>query len=252
MIDYDSKGFPTGDEDGYDPGEHRPDLTELTFMQRLYGALSDLADMEAYNPDEIISKEDVAAIISYWSFDPPIGDLVDGVTLGLDQMKLFEGMRHNNFTEESLETRVLVAFNAIENMAPPEFAEEGPEEEVDQIDLMIHELDFELEATAAAVAYMTAALNHDSATAHEIIREEGCSLVHILTNWFVMYMMTRQVLPESDNEIEGIKAKIRDMGMENAKIEAMTREQKREMIEDLIENLFGGGPPPFDQDDDND
>ena len=63
---------------------------------------------------------------------------------------------------------------------------------MDQIDIIIMEQERELTKNSQGVAYLTACLNQDPQSAHEIIDEMGCKLTHLLTQWFVLYMMSKE------------------------------------------------------------
>jgi hypothetical protein len=216
----------------------------LTYFQRLYGALSDLADIEAVKDD--VSREEIGKIIDFWSTDPPMEILEDGegIILGPDQMKLYAGMTYHNVSEEEIE-RNLFGSGAIEELLPEE---EVPEVELDQVDHMIADLDAQIDATGSLIAYLTAVLSDDSQSAHQLISEEGCRLVHVLTSTFIFWILAREVLPEGEDDLATLREWISGMALETAKFSTISPGDKREKIERAIEQFRGMNP--FDQDED--
>jgi hypothetical protein len=240
---YDTKGYQVDEE--LDEELQGPNNNSLTWHQRLFGALSDIADISAEKGGFL--QSDLIQAVNFWSIDPPI-DIENApngyVKLGVDQMKLFEVIRNHTPSEDQIDAVVQKAVKDFERQA--EFAE------MDQVDLMVAEMDQDLEITSNVVAYLMAVLNGESPLSHEIIDEMGCILVHVLTQWFFMYMVERKPLPPGD-DIEAIKAKVSEFAMSTAQLAALPKEQKRANLESAIESFrhFGDGHnTPYDQDED--
>lgn len=226
MIEYDEDGLPVVSPDPVPVPEH-----PLTFQQRLYGALVELADIIAKN--DYFTQPELVHVINKWSTDSPISEDAEndpeGVVVGLDQMKLFHAIGHQDVAEEMIEEHVLKALKD---------AEEAPDyESMDQIDYIIFEQERELQKSSTGVAYMTAVANGDSEAAHQIIDEEGCSLTHLITQWFFMYMMSHEANDMSTSPIDAVRKRISLMGMENAKALALPVDQRRAKIEESIEDF---------------
>jgi hypothetical protein len=243
-MTFDEEGLPVVSADPIPvPDEPR---VPGTFQQRLYRALVDLADLVAVTEDHTFSQDDLVAVINKWSTDPPIPeDEVDpdlGVVVGLDQMKLFHAIGHQDTQEAEIEEHVLALMKAADEQ--PDF------ENMDQIDIIIMEQEKELAKNAQGVAYLTACLAGDQQSAHDIIDEMGCSLTHLLTQWFVMYMMSHEETEGDESPIEAVRKRVGLMGMENAKASSMTPGQRREALEEQVEHwkrMTGF----YDQDDDS-
>lgn len=244
MIEFDEDGLPVVHADPVPVPEEEPRVPG-TFQQRLYRALVELADIVSV--EGFFVQDQLVEVINRWSIDPPImpdTELgAEGVIVGFDQMKLFHAIGHQESTEEEMEEHVLKAIKA---------AEDEPDwDSLDQIDLIIMDQERELAKNATGVAYLTACLNGDPLSAHEIIDEQGCSLTHLLTQWFVMYMMSHEEPEGEETSLGAVRRRVGLMGMENAKAASMTKEQRREKLEEQVENwkrMMG----LYDQDDDPD
>jgi len=224
MIEFDEEGMPVVSADPVPVPEKA-----LTFQQRLYGALGDLADIIAEKG--FFVQSELVATISKWSTDPPIPEDAeenpDGVVVGLDQMKLFHAIGHQDVSEEEIEEKVLKAMKA---------ADEAPDfENMDQVDFIIMEQEREMQKNGEGVAYLTACLNGDPKTAHDIIDEQGCTLTHLLTQWFVLYMLSHEEPETDESPLEAVRRRVGAMGMENAKALSVSPAQRREALEEQIE-----------------
>ena len=231
MIEFDEEGLPVVSADPIPvPDEPR---VPGTFQQRLYRALVDLADLVAATEDHTFSQDDLVAVINKWSIDPPTPTVSEagpeGVIVGMDQMMLYHAIGHQDSNEETIESHVLAMVKA---------AEDEPDwDNLDQIDLIIMEQERELAKNSQGVAYLTACLAGDQQSAHEIIDEQGCSLTHLLTQWFVMYMMSHEETEADESTLGAVRRRVGLMGMENAKAASMTQGQRRERLEEQMENF---------------
>jgi hypothetical protein len=230
MFTFDEDGLPEVSANPVEPVEvvEEPRVAG-TFQQRLYRSLVDLADIIAVQG--YFTQDELVEVINKWSTDPPLPKVEDvgpeAVTAGLDQIKLYYAIGHQNSSEAEIEEAVLNQLKAADN--------EPDWENMDQIDFAILEQEAELAKNSQGVAYLTAVLNQDPVVAHEIIDEMGCSLTHLLTAWFFMYMSRHEDQEEglSDNDI--VRKRVATMGMENAKAASMTKGQRRERMEEQIE-----------------
>jgi len=221
MIEFDEEGLPVAGEDG----------SVLTFQQRLYRALTDLADIVALNG--FFTQAELVQTINRWSTDPPLPEVTDEdlteVIVGMDQLKLFHAIEMQETAEELIEEHVSHAIKAFEEQ--PDFSS------MDQIDRIIYDQKQELEENADGVAFLTAAINQDPHMAHDIIDEMGCTLTHLITRWFVLYMLSHETPEGDDTPIEAVRKRVSLMGMENAKAAAVTDGQLRERLEEQIERF---------------
>ena len=87
------------------------------------------------------------------------------------------------------------------------------------------------------MAYLTAAINQDPHSAHDIIDEMGCTLTHLITRWFVLYMLSHETPEDGDTPIESVRKRVSLMGMENAKATAIPHDQRRAKLEEQIERF---------------
>jgi hypothetical protein len=222
MIEFDEEGLPVSEEDG----------VVLTFQQRLYRALTGLADIVAENG--FFTQPELVHIINTWSIDPPLPESTEDldaneILVGMDQLKLFHAIEMQETAEELVEEHVTHAIKAFEEQ--PDF------ESMDQIDRIIYDQEQELEENAQGVAYLTAAINQDPNTAHDIIDEMGCTLTHLITRWFVLYMVSHETPEGDDTPVEAMRKRVTLMGMENAKATAIPHEQRREKLAEQIERF---------------
>jgi hypothetical protein len=226
---------------------HKKDIKERTFRQRLYGMMADLATIEAdrleRGEDGAVYAREIMVILNKWTTDPEVDDNTDITEAGEDALKLMEGLSWLLFDEDEIASSVHMHMEHLEALLRPL----SPDRPEDRVDLLVHELEHDLENAGLGVAYLTAFLDGDLRLAHEIIDAEGCSLVHVLTSWFVHYMVSRETLPESDDgdDITLLKTAISRRAIENARLGAMTQEEKRAMIEEQVERFRH----LFDQDD---
>jgi hypothetical protein len=230
MIEFDEAGLPVVSADPAPVPEAAPRV-EGTFQQRLYRALVDLADIVSV--EGFFVQDQLVEVINRWSTDEPIPADADenpeGVVVGLDQMKLFHAIGHQDSNEETIEEHVLTAIKA---------AEDQPDwDNMDQIDIIIMEQERELTKNSQGVAYLTACLNQDPQSAHEIIDEMGCKLTHLLTQWFVLYMMSKEETEGDETSLQAVRRRVGLMGMENAKASALSPAQRREKLEEQVENF---------------
>jgi hypothetical protein len=221
MIEFDEEGLPVSVEDGVP--------IPLTFQQRLYRALVDLSDIVAEGG--YFEQGDLVKTINTWSTDPPLPESAEDIDateieVGMDQMKLFHAIEMQETAEELVEAHVTEVIR--------EFEEQPDFDAMDQIDLIIYEQERELEKNAQGVAYLTASINQDYHTAHDIIDEQGCTLTHLLTQWFVLYMLSHETPDDGDSPVDAIRKRVGLMGMENAKAAAITPSQRRGMLEEQI------------------
>jgi hypothetical protein len=224
MIEFDEEGLPVSVEDGVP--------IPLTFQQRLYRALVDLSDIVAEGG--YFEQGDLVKTINTWSTDPPLPTATEGldmdeILVGMDQLKLFHAIEMQETAEELIEEHVAAALKAFEEQ--PDFSS------MDQIDRIIYDQKQELEENADGVAFLTAAINQDPHTAHDIIDEMGCTLTHLITRWFVLYMLSHETPEGDDTPIEAVRKRVSLMGMENAKAAAVTDGQLRERLEEQIERF---------------
>jgi|SRR5665213_572222 len=230
MIEFGEDGLPILTGQPEVKPEVKPEVqAPLAFQPRLYRALVELADLVAENG--AFTQEELVKIINRWSTDPPLQEHIDEdiseIEVGLDQLKLFHAIEEQSSGEAEIEEQVLGAIKAYEDQ--PDF------ENMDQIDYIIYEQEKELEKNGQGVAYLTACLNQDPGSAHEIIDEMGCSLTHLLTQWFVMYMISKEEPEAGETAVAAIRRRVGLMGMENAKAAAMTPSQRREKLEEQVE-----------------
>jgi hypothetical protein len=190
-----------------------------------------LADIVALNG--FFTQAELVQTINRWSTDPPLPEVTDEdlteVIVGMDQLKLFHAIEMQETAEELIEEHVSHAIKAFEEQ--PDFSA------MDQIDRIIYDQQQELEENANGVAYLTAATNQDPHTAHDIIDEMGCTLTHLITRWFVLYMLSHETPEDGDAPIDAVRKRVSLMGMENAKAAAVTHEQLRERIAGQIERF---------------
>ena len=215
-------------------------VQDLSFDQRLFGALKDIADLVAKDGD--ITTEMLWAILEDWTTDDfqapenPYG-------IGLDTAKLIEGIQRSADLSEraidahlaSLEEQFKQTLRAIE--------ERG---QMDQLDFMAHDLEHQIEDNQTAIAYITAYINDDNSAAHEIIDEQGCTLVHTLSQWFVNALVADPIEFDPSKPRESLQAYVNELAMALAHQAAMTKEERRTMLETVLNRLNG---QPYDQDD---
>lgn len=242
MIEYDTDGLPILASEP----EVEPEVpTLLAFQPRLYRALVELADIVA----EVgyFTQIQLVRVINKWSIDPPLpegnNENVSEIEVGLDQLKLFHGIQNQDSGEAEIEAYVLAAIKALDKQ--PDF------EAMDQIDLFIYEQELELDKNSQGVAYLTAFLNQDVKSSHDIIDEMDCSLTHLLTQWFVTYMLSKEKPEDNETPLDAVRRRVTTMGMTNAKASAFTRAQRREQLEEQVER-FRARTDYYDQDEDGD
>jgi hypothetical protein len=215
--------------------------TEETFEQRLFSLLKELADLRAIKGKDDISALEVVSLVDKYVADDDVP--TDGLLYGRDRAKLLLGIK-NAFEETSNEALDAVVDDAItESKAMRERTEKVLQ--MDQIDHFIHGIRHDVQANEAAIAYLTAVLNNDTGTAHEIIDEEGYGLVHTLTEWFLGWMGSGRSLeahPEGPTEM--VRDFLREIAMSLATVSATTDEQHRAALEAALEAMNR----PYDQD----
>lgn len=224
-----------------DPGETvepvESELSKLSFLQRVAGVWKDLTDLQA-DEDKEWGVEKLLEIINSWSTDPPaIREPGVAVPMGMDQMKLFTAVERLQFTEEDVEQRVQYTLAQAEEMQERMLKAQT----MTMQDRLVETLEYDINANQQAIAYLTAALSGESQLAHEIIYNEGCLLVHVLTSWFINYMVRRETLPMAvdQTELELVQEYFSRIGMETAKVGTLSNEEKTEMAQKILRRLHG-------------
>jgi hypothetical protein len=213
-----------------------PVLEDMTFLQRAFSALKDIADLEALQ--ESWGPEEMSEIVNRWSTDDNVVNLdAASSSLGMDQLKILNAIARCQISEAEIEAGINNAMTEAEA-----YAEMAARQRIDPIDAMVESFDHNVDATEQAIAYMTAVLSQDGRTSHEIINEQGCTLVHVLTGWFLNYMIGRETLPYSNGELDDIellRGHFAVIAMENAKASVLTTEEKRRMAKRTLGFIIG-------------
>ena len=208
----------------------------VRFNQRFAHMLCELADLEAIQ-DSPLTPEQLLDVINRWT-DGHSHFSEIGVSFSEEGMKMFTALGHVSFTEQTIEQELAEVAQATAEV-------EHAFEFRDELDFMVHNLRHQIDSQSGFLSYLTAVLTDQHEVAHDIIDEEGCVLVHTLTDWFFQFMADREVIPDTGDFTADVLAHFQHTFDIHSHYDSMTQEQLRNHAQMVISHQVGG---LFDQD----
>ena len=213
------------------------DVDYLNFNQRFANVLLDLANLEA-SQDYPVTPEQLLDVINGWT-DGHSHFSEIGISFSEEGMKMFTALGHVSFTEQTIEQEFVEVAQATAEV-------EHAFEFRDELDFVVHNLRHQIDSQSGFLSYLTAVLTDQHEVAHDIIDEEGCVLVHTLTDWFFQFMADREVIPDTGDFTADVLGHFQHTFDIHSHYDSMTQEQLRNHAQMIISHQVGG---LFDQDD---